>query len=83
MGTVRRLSRHRIENRDPLAVAWEAGNPPPSWASEPGEHRDEMLAMYFGLDGDKYRPSKTHPNRELWMTAIRASDRREPRPQRD
>lgn len=46
MGTVRRLSRRR-QQRDPLVLAWDAGQPPPAWAYEPGEHRDYVIGLCF------------------------------------
>lgn len=73
MTTIHRKSRRRTEDRRPLYEAWQTGDPPPSWAYEPGEHHDDIIGLYFFRDHDKQLDAQTHPHREAWAAAMESS----------
>ncbi len=72
MGNVKRKSRQRIEP-PPLVAHWDAGEPPPAWAFEPGDHHDIIMGLYFFSEGNVYRSSIGHPHRDDWTRALQAS----------
>jgi len=75
MSTVHRKSRRRTEDRRPLYEAWQAGEPPPSWAYEPGEHHEEITDLYFFKDRPDQRDWRTHPHLNDWAAAMESSAR--------
>lgn len=70
MSTVRRLTRRRIEDFDPIIHAWDNAMPPPPEASEPSR-RGEVIAVVFFRWAER-RPAWTghHPHLTAWLAAL-------------
>lgn len=72
MSTIKRRSRQRLATPESLADYWDRQLPPPDWAYEPGEHRQELIELvFFGSDLD-WR-AQDHPYRREWGDAMTAS----------
>lgn len=72
MSTIKRRSRQRLNTPESLVDLWDRQLPPPAWAFDPGEHRQELIELvFFGSDAN-WR-SKDHPHIDAWMQAMRES----------
>lgn len=75
MSTVRRISRYRREDAgDPIAEAWDSGNPPPPEAYAPAnlEHVGDCIFFRWA----EHKPAWTgehHPHAAAWHDAIATS----------
>ena len=71
MASIRRQSRRRVDTRDTVEQAWDAGSPPPPEAADPGR-RDDVQACVFFRWAD-VRPawgSGHHPHLSDWLAAL-------------
>jgi len=71
MTTIRRVSRRRIEDHDPILRAWDNAMPPPPEAFEPDRHGEVVAAIYFRWAERK--PAWTgphHPHIREWLAAL-------------
>jgi hypothetical protein len=72
MGTIKRLSRVRKENRDAIQLAWDEGLPPPAEAFDPA-NQDELIGAIFFRWAER-PPAWTghHPHFREWLDALRS-----------
>ncbi len=70
MGTLKRRSRHRIEDRDQITLAWDKGLPPPPEASQPDKH-DDLVGVIFFRSAELETYGQDHPNLREWLEVLR------------
>ncbi|HAN27677.1 MAG TPA: hypothetical protein DCP75_08150 [Haliea salexigens] len=70
MGTVKRRSRQRLEDRDTITLAWDKGQPPPQEAFQP-DKRDDLIDVVFFRWADTQNPALTQPYLRDWLEALR------------
>ena len=70
MGTLKRRSRHRTEQRDLLQLAWDKGLPPPKEAQEP-DRRDELVGVIFFRWAEVETYGQDHPHLREWLEVLR------------
>lgn len=70
MGTLRRRTRLKFEDRDQVKLAWDRGLPPPPEALQP-DRRDDLLGCIFfrWAEVDTYRIDQ--PHLQEWLEVLR------------
>ena len=70
MASIRRQSRRRVDTRDTVAQAWDAGSPPPPEAADPGRHADVIGIVFFRWCERKPAWHGHHPHLADWLAVI-------------
>lgn len=69
MGTVKRRSRRKAEDRDPITLAWDKGLPPPQEAFEP-DQRGELIGLMFFRWHETGNHALRQPYLREWREAL-------------
>ena len=70
MGTLKRRSRHKVEDRDAITLAWDEGRPPPQEAGKP-DKLEEVIDLVFFRWADTQKHALRQPYLYDWLQVLR------------
>ena len=70
MGTLKRRSRHKTEDRDAITLAWDKGLPPPREAFRP-DKRDDLVGCIFFRWAEVETYGQDQPHLQDWLEVLR------------